>query len=601
MSSRFSRAIIVLLCFIFCAALAPAAFAESEATPVTLIFSCEDDSALPGLQVFDDTGAEYAPMKDAATGEIQYGCFLLLPGDYSYYFHDEAGRYEDFGDSITISQAIKHYIPIDLTPVVGFESFSFTYIEPIYEGIITDADIPAVAPEQIAAAEDALRELATVQTNNPKRLRAIQYWNENIYYDNDEEAALFLRSQIEAFQDTVMLGICSDVKLTNSSGSQKIMNIWYTAIAHTGVPTEGDYLRYEYGGFKVNIEKIDDTYIGTEDGLYYYQVPFSLLHFTNADQEAELTPIVDSILIQLDLDGKSDYQKIYAIYDYICTNVTYDYDSSGNLKRTAYAALVNHSAVCQGYSAAFYRLCLASDVDTRMITSKSLGHAWNIAALNGLYYELDTTWDAGYSPEKYRYLLIGSIGWPATPHNELGDEFTKSDFAAAYPLSPYNRYIKIRFETNGAEAIEGLTMSGGETLAQPDAPAKDGYWFGGWYSDSSFASFYDFTAPLAVDLTLYARWASPDLILPAAITEIGEEAFRGDGFTFVKLPEAAVSIGPYAFADCPKLAFIYIPAETEAIDETAFDSVQGLMIYGKAPSAAKTYAEKHGYLFSAVS
>ena len=91
MSGKFSRALIVLLCFLVCAALSPAAFAEDEATPVKVIFSCEDESALPGLHVFDEAGTEYAPMTDAGTGEVQYGCFLLMPGDYSYVFHDESG------------------------------------------------------------------------------------------------------------------------------------------------------------------------------------------------------------------------------------------------------------------------------------------------------------------------------------------------------------------------------------------------------------------------------------------------------------------------------------------------------------------------------
>jgi len=599
MSSKLRNVLTVLLCFILCAVLGPAAFAEGgDVKPVAVLFECIDVSALPGLHVMDETGNECAPIMEGGTDSALYGHYLLNPGEYLYHFHDENGQYEDFDGAFSVDEAIRLIIPIDLTPVVEIKSFSFTYIDPVYEGIITEADIPEVTPEQISAAEQALRELASVQTNNPRRLRARQYWNNNVYYDNDEEAALFLRSQIGAFQDTVMLGICTNVKLTNSSGSQKIMNIWYTAIAHTKVPIEGDYLRYEYGGFSVNIESMDDTYVGSEDGLYYYMIPFSLLHFTNADQEAELTPIVDNILTSLDLEAKNDLQKVLTIYDYLCTNVTYDKKSTGNLKRTAYAALVNHTAVCQGYSAAFYRLCLSVGVDTRMITCSSIEHAWNIAQLNGQYYELDATWDAQKTPANYKYLLKGSEEWPSS-HNSIGDQYNKADFTAAYPLSVDSVPI-VTFSSNGGNAVLPQYVLSGDAAALPVPPTKAGYWFTGWCADSNLETFFDFSTAVTADTTIYARWAVPDFVLPSALTEIGEEAFSGGAFTFAVLPENAVAIGPAAFADCSGLLFIYIPASVVDIDPTAFGDLKDVTILGTSsatPSTAETFASSHGYAF----
>lgn len=603
MFSKLQSVLTVLLCFILCAVLCPAAFAESSGIPpVTVLFDCIDESALPGLHVTDEAGNEWAPLADDEKGSALYGRYLLAPGEYLYHFHDVEGRYEDFDGAFTVDEAIRLIIPIDLTPVISFESFSFTYIDPIYEGIITEADIPEVTPEQISAAEQALRELAAVETNNPRRLRATQYWNNNVYYDDDEEAALFLRDQIGAFQDTVMLGICSDAKLTNSTGSKKIMNIWYTAIAHTKEPTEGDYLRYEYGGFNVNIEKMDDTFVGNENGLYYYIIPFSLLHFTNASQEQELDPIVDNILVQLELEGKSDLQKVLTIYDYLCANVTYDYTSSDNLKRTAYAALVNHSAVCQGYSAAFYRLCLSVGVDTRMITCSAIAHAWNIAQLNGQYYELDATWDRQKTPANYKYLLKGSKEWPSS-HNSIGDEYyaNKANFVKdSYPLSAESVPIVTFSSDGGSEIMPQYVLDGG-TAFRPTLPSKDGYWFVDWYTDSDFESRYDFDAPVTENLTLCARWIVPDFVLPAVLEEIGEEAFSGGAFSFAALPEKTVSIGPRAFADCPKLVCVYIPQTTASIDEHAFDGITDLTVFGAASSAAEAFAREHGFVFSEVS
>ena len=76
----------------------------------------------------------------------------------------------------------------------------------------------------------------------------------------------------------------------------------------------------------------------------------------------------------------------------------------------------------------------------------------------------------------------------------------------------------------------------------------------------------------------------PDFILPAALTTIEDEAFIGGAFIYVKLPDKAVSIGWHAFADCPNLMYIYIPAQTTEIDEEAFGTMQNLTIFGETGS-----------------
>lgn len=600
MSSKIFRALAFLLCFLLCAVHSPAVFAEDEATPVTVIFLCEDENALPALHVFDQHGTEHAPTLNTDTGEVQYGHYLLLPGEYSYCLLDESERYEDFSDSITVSQAIRYIIPIDLTPVIHIENLSFTYIDPVYEGIIAESDIPAVSAEQIAAAEESLRELVAAEADNRKTFSAQHEWNQNIYYDTIEEAGLFIRSQIADFQDTATLGFCSDHELKTDNFNEIIPLIWSAAIAHTGNPTEGDYLRYEYGGYEVT------SYLYTgKDGLYYYQIPFSLLHFTTAVQEDQLTLVVDDILAQLDLNDKSDYQKICAIYDYLCTHVKYG--GSENLKYTAYSALINNIAYCQGYSTAFYRLCLSAGVDARIITSSKMVHAWNIAALDGAYYELDSTWDAARAP--YRYFLKGSDYWLVNHKNDggstIGDQYNSVDFAASYPL-PNNNYgeYTVSFDTAGGSTVAKQIVIKGNKVIKPADPVKDGYWFVGWYTDSEFKALFDFDTEILADTSLYARWAVPDFVLPSALTEISEEAFSGGAFSFAVLPEKAVTIGPLAFAECRKLLFIYIPSSVKDIDSTAFGDLTGLTILGasaETPTAAETFAASHGYAFIPLS
>ncbi len=595
MPNKLCKTLAMLLCFILCAVLCPAAFAEgSESQPVAVLFDCIDESALPGLHVTDEAGNEYAPNADDETGSALYGHYLLNPGEYLYWFHDERERYEDFDGAFSVDEALRLIIPIDLTPVVEIESFSFTYIDPIYEDDLTPADIPQADVDDEAIREE-LRELAAVLSNNPKRLRARSYWNQHTYYDTIEEAAADLKMHVKAFDSTAVIRFTANASWTQSQLRTYFMNIWYAAIAHTGVPTEGDYLRYEHGGFTATSSSLPE---GSESGLSYNIVTVALNHFSTSDQEEALSPVVDTILASFNLEGKSDLQKVAAIYDYLCANVSYG--GTGDIKRTAYSALINHLAYCQGYAAAFYRLCLSAGIDTRMITSSGMNHAWNIVKLNGQYYELDSTWDANHTPATYLYFLKGEKDWLSGRHSTKGDQFSTTSFANAYPV-PADSVPIVSFAADNSSTILPQYVLAGDQASRPETPVKDGYWFVDWYADSGFKTRYDFQDAVSADMTLYARWAVPDLLLPGSLIAIGEEAFSGGAFCFAKLPEATASIGPRAFAGCPKLICVYIPQATTSIDEHAFEGITELTVFGAASSKAETFARQHGFVFSEVS
>ena len=89
----------------------------------------------------------------------------------------------------------------------------------------------------------------------------------------------------------------------------------------------------------------------------------------------------------------------------------------------------------------------------------------------------------------------------------------------------------------------------------------------------------------------------PDLILPASLKTIEEEAFSGGAFVYAKLPEGTESIQARAFADCPNLKFIYIPESTTVIHRTAFENVSNLTILGQKGSYAGYFANSFGYNF----
>ncbi len=60
---------------------------------------------------------------------------------------------------------------------------------------------------------------------------------------------------------------------------------------------------------------------------------------------------------------------------------------------SAYGALVEGSAVCQGYAEAYEYLLEKVEIKSELCNSTLLNHVWNIVYINGLTYHVDVTWD----------------------------------------------------------------------------------------------------------------------------------------------------------------------------------------------------------------
>lgn len=81
------------------------------------------------------------------------------------------------------------------------------------------------------------------------------------------------------------------------------------------------------------------------------------------------------------------------------------------------------------------------------------------------------------------------------------------------------------------------------------------------------------------------------LRLPAAIREIGVEAFIGAAVESVYLPDGCTRIEARAFADCPSLSSIRIPDSVNFIADDAFRGYANLVIICSEGSVAAGYAE----------
>lgn len=64
----------------------------------------------------------------------------------------------------------------------------------------------------------------------------------------------------------------------------------------------------------------------------------------------------------------------------------------------------------------------------------------------------------------------------------------------------------VRFETNGAGSISSQSLTRGSKATEPEAPAKKGYIFDGWYKDKELTEKFSFATAINKTITLYAKW-----------------------------------------------------------------------------------------------
>ena len=64
----------------------------------------------------------------------------------------------------------------------------------------------------------------------------------------------------------------------------------------------------------------------------------------------------------------------------------------------------------------------------------------------------------------------------------------------------------VTFNSQGGSAVSSAIVAFGATVSQPGAPTWNGYAFGGWYSDASCTTVWNFSTTISANTTLYAKW-----------------------------------------------------------------------------------------------
>lgn len=271
----------------------------------------------------------------------------------------------------------------------------------------------------------------------------------------------------------------------------------------------------------------------------------------------EITKVLDTI----DLDGRSDYDKLYRIYEWVTANVTYDDEgwsyrnSEDDSKRALYyracrahSAIMRRLAVCSGF--VDLTRIMMNEAGLRCVSiSGNIGtesHEWLIVLIGGKWYRIDPTWDAHFEPEDYMNFLVSrqnmiDKGYPWEEGNEI--------FQSVYPISTTDFGTDI-IDGYAVHIIKGKAVikkyTGKETsVTLPDSVELDGKTY--------------------------------------LFTSVSKDAFSGNRtVTKIDIPEGYERIGDSAFFECERLEEVTIPVSVKQIDNCAItaDSLKKIVFGG---------------------
>lgn len=111
-----------------------------------------------------------------------------------------------------------------------------------------------------------------------------------------------------------------------------------------------------------------------------------------------------------ELIGKTDYEKVRGVYEYVISNTAYD---EACTDQTLLSVILEGKGLCAGYARAVQYLLQQLGMEALYIsgTAEGASHSWNIVRLDDGYYAVDATWgdpvtEDGTQTLLYDYLCV---------------------------------------------------------------------------------------------------------------------------------------------------------------------------------------------------
>ena len=173
-------------------------------------------------------------------------------------------------------------------------------------------------------------------------------------------------------------------------------------------------------------------------------------------QKQALEAARDKVLATLS-DPSDPWQTELEIHDYVVSHCSYEIEDGDLTYSSAYGALINGVAACEGYSKAAKLLLDAAGIENGLVSGQAKNsengvgaHMWNAVNVNGDFYHLDCTWDDpvgqdGKEIRLYAYFNLSDEAIGAT-HSDFSHDFGCTQMKENY-------YVKTGtyFESYGRE------------------------------------------------------------------------------------------------------------------------------------------------------
>ena len=185
-----------------------------------------------------------------------------------------------------------------------------------------------------------------------------------------------------------------------------------------------------------------------------------------AEISAYLSSEADRIISLMPKD-LSDTEKALFLHDYICVNFEYDcivdteagtyYVDAENCIYDYPTMLMEGRGVCEAYSSLYKFLLEKVGIESRIVTSLGIVHAWNEIKLGDSWYYVDVTWDdpipdtANRALHKYFLLSENAFLSDGKHLVKISETSGYKDFTAEYPCDD-TRYDNLSWHNIG-EAI----------------------------------------------------------------------------------------------------------------------------------------------------
>lgn len=219
---------------------------------------------------------------------------------------------------------------------------------------------------------------------------ALQYKKPAVAVQDTGDAALLaaFKDEVQKRINTYETNITLPYKTTNSN-TKEVMNTLFNA--YKEVASKNEY---------TNNNRSNVSY-GLSGSPGNYTFTLKITYRETKEQTEYVMKQAKAIVSSITQVGMDDHEKVKAIHDYVVKHISYD---TSYKAYTAYEALVNRSAVCQGYALLTYQLLKEARIENHFVVGTGDGqpHAWNLVKIENKWYHLDTTFDDPIPDEQGR-------------------------------------------------------------------------------------------------------------------------------------------------------------------------------------------------------